>query len=291
MEAIKSIFTVECCTRPPRGEGTPSNEAVASLPMDVQCRADKGVRIVEIQYDELDEAVNVLARSYGGSAGKAPNSTLDWCIGPALREQWDNPQRKAYCDSVLMWLVNTTFLGGGVVLGVREGNEPRNEATAEERGRLLAVLLAVPPHAPFKSTEVGPTSLLFWRSCLATFAWGLPTDVEGARARFGEIVWPMERELHEKNAPDPHWFVWAVGVLPEAQGRGCARVLLDAVANIAKRDDVESYLEVGCEKNIAVFKKMGYEVVAEATSKGFDCDPSVHGNQPPLVMTALKKQP
>ena len=73
----------------------------------------------------------------------------------------------------------------------------------------------------------------------------------------------IESEFDEsrlKHVPGPHWYVPLLGVRPDAQGRGLSRAVLRPVFEAADRDRVPIYLETMTEANVAVYKKLGFEL-------------------------------
>jgi len=88
----------------------------------------------------------------------------------------------------------------------------------------------------------------------------LPKD---ARARFFEMMRFIDKN-HEELMPGPHWYLWALGVDPDAQGRGIGGALLRPVLDRADADGVSCYLETQTEANVAFYRSLGFEVVREA---------------------------
>lgn len=74
----------------------------------------------------------------------------------------------------------------------------------------------------------------------------------------------LTKDLHEKYAPMPHYYLFMLGVSPAAQGKGIGGLLLE---NMLKRIDHErmpAYLETQNGGNVEFYRKFGFEVVAEA---------------------------
>lgn len=88
----------------------------------------------------------------------------------------------------------------------------------------------------------------------------LPKD---ARARFFEMMRFIDKN-HEELMPGRHWYLWAVGVDPDARGRGIGGALLRPVLDRADADGVPCYLETQTEANVAFYRSLGFEVVREA---------------------------
>ncbi len=73
----------------------------------------------------------------------------------------------------------------------------------------------------------------------------------------------VSEKIRRKNAPDPHVYIWVLGVRPELQGKGYSRKLLAPLLKKADDDRVPCYLETFKTKNVAIYKRFGFEVVEE----------------------------
>ena len=70
--------------------------------------------------------------------------------------------------------------------------------------------------------------------------------------------------VHKRLAPFPHRFLQVIGVDPAYQGRGYAsRLLLPALAR-AGRDGLPCYLETLDEKDVAIYRHFGFEVIEQS---------------------------
>lgn len=59
----------------------------------------------------------------------------------------------------------------------------------------------------------------------------------------------------------PHWYLHLLGVRPEAQGKGLSRAVLRPMFDAADRDRAPIFLETATETNVAIYKRMGFEVL------------------------------
>ena len=75
----------------------------------------------------------------------------------------------------------------------------------------------------------------------------------------------MIDRLHVK---EPHWYVAVLGVLPERQGEGLGRALLDPALARADRDRLPTYLETSNERNLTFYGRFGFEVMQEVSIPG-----------------------
>jgi GNAT superfamily N-acetyltransferase len=60
-----------------------------------------------------------------------------------------------------------------------------------------------------------------------------------------------------------HAYLWFLGVAPAAQGHGVGSALLRAANARLDADAVPAYLETGTERNVALYRRHGYEVLSE----------------------------
>ena len=68
-------------------------------------------------------------------------------------------------------------------------------------------------------------------------------------------------QLRAKLAPEPHWYLWVIGVEPERQGRGLGGSLVEPMIVRADAERMPCYLETHKERNVAFYQKHGYNVV------------------------------
>jgi ribosomal protein S18 acetylase RimI-like enzyme len=87
----------------------------------------------------------------------------------------------------------------------------------------------------------------------------LPKD---ARARFFGMMRFIDAS-HKQLMPGRHWYLWVLGVAPEAQGRGIGCALLRPILDRADAEGVPCYLETDTEPNVAFYRKSGFEVIGE----------------------------
>jgi ribosomal protein S18 acetylase RimI-like enzyme len=76
--------------------------------------------------------------------------------------------------------------------------------------------------------------------------------------------------MHERFAPDLHWYLFLLGVDPTSQGAGFGRSLLQPVINKADTEHLPCYLETNNPAAVAFYRKNGFDVVAENQPKSTD---------------------
>ena len=88
-----------------------------------------------------------------------------------------------------------------------------------------------------------------------------------SRKRFLEMASVTDR-IRRERVPQPHWYLWALGVEPERQGQGIGRSLLTDGLARADADACPCYLETETEFNVAFYSRWGFIVVHEGEIAG-----------------------
>jgi ribosomal protein S18 acetylase RimI-like enzyme len=71
--------------------------------------------------------------------------------------------------------------------------------------------------------------------------------------------------LHRRVVPEPHWYLTVLGVDPDCQGRGIGGAILQPVLDYLDEERLPAFLETGLERNLAFYRRHGFEVGAEAS--------------------------
>ena len=69
--------------------------------------------------------------------------------------------------------------------------------------------------------------------------------------------------LHRKLLPDPHWYLQVIGVDPAYHGQGFSSRLLRPVLERIDRERMPCALETNIDKNVAIYRRFGFEVISE----------------------------
>ena len=75
-------------------------------------------------------------------------------------------------------------------------------------------------------------------------------------------------KIHKKTIKAPHQYLLFLGVDPKKHGRGFGKRLMSQLVKTAEEKNQPCYLETHHTKNIAFYKKYGFEVVSEDTVPG-----------------------
>ena len=69
--------------------------------------------------------------------------------------------------------------------------------------------------------------------------------------------------LHRAAAAEPHYYLFALGVHPDARGEGIGRQLTRGMFERADREGRPVYLETQDARNVRLYESLGFEVVVE----------------------------
>ncbi|HEY6078262.1 MAG TPA: GNAT family N-acetyltransferase, partial [Polyangiaceae bacterium] len=67
-------------------------------------------------------------------------------------------------------------------------------------------------------------------------------------------------EAHERLAPEPHFYLFLVGVDPERQGRGLGAQALTPTLQQCDRDGRQAFLETAQPSNVAFYERRGFRI-------------------------------
>jgi ribosomal protein S18 acetylase RimI-like enzyme len=74
--------------------------------------------------------------------------------------------------------------------------------------------------------------------------------------------------LHRRLVPYPHWYLQIIGVDPAYRGQGFSSRLLRPVLERIDRERMPCFLETNAGKNVAIYRRFGFEVVSEDKMPG-----------------------
>lgn len=70
-------------------------------------------------------------------------------------------------------------------------------------------------------------------------------------------------QVDKAHPHEPHWYLLAVGAAPEHQGKGHGSRVIREQLRRADSERIPAYLETGTEKNVAIYRNLGFEAVRE----------------------------
>ena len=127
------------------------------------------------------------------------------------------------------------------------------EGWAWEAGGGLGVMMLLPPGSAAREAELAAAA--------APRLAPLFPDGGARYDAFWAWAWSMLPE-------EPHWFLDQLAVEPDAQGRGIGGALLRHALGLADADGLPLCLETGAERNLGLYRRFGFRVVAEADAPG-----------------------
>jgi ribosomal protein S18 acetylase RimI-like enzyme len=68
---------------------------------------------------------------------------------------------------------------------------------------------------------------------------------------------------HKEAAPMPHYYLFALGVKPSAQGKGIGGILLKSMLKRIDQEKMPAYLETQKESNVSLYQRFGFKVAAQ----------------------------
>jgi ribosomal protein S18 acetylase RimI-like enzyme len=95
----------------------------------------------------------------------------------------------------------------------------------------------------------------------------VPLSILFRFARLGASrMWAYGRyvdRLHRKLTPYQHWYLQIIGVDPAYHGQGFSSRLLRPVLERIDRERMPCFLETNTERNVAIYRRFGFEVISE----------------------------
>jgi ribosomal protein S18 acetylase RimI-like enzyme len=76
------------------------------------------------------------------------------------------------------------------------------------------------------------------------------------------------RRLHHQYAPQPHWYLAAIGVDVGQQGRGIGSALMRPMLALADEAGLACWLDTHQEKNVRLYQRHGFEIAERAEVRG-----------------------
>jgi ribosomal protein S18 acetylase RimI-like enzyme len=147
---------------------------------------------------------------------------------------------------------------------------------AETTPGIDAVALWLPPGKDFG----------FWAMVKSGFA--LPRFAMSLPAQDRNRMMAVLRQLGERKKalmPDPHWYLAAIRVDPERQGKGLGSTLVQSGIRRANQENTSVYLETETEGNVGFYQHLGFKVIEQVTAAGLDLRVWLMMRRPPALRT------
>lgn len=250
--------------------------------------------LVQIHPDDTalrQEALAIAARSFAGTATTAPEGSLDWVLGPEVREKWDDPRRLELMTWLHRLVQQIAFYQGGFILGAK--------MPGSAEGKLGAALVCTPyPNGsdggckskalfcdivglficPGKNGIKDPSRI--YRKFGADDAMypdakakaNAKKGIEKRMSAAGDSIEEVRKRVMPPGIPYLH--VVVVAVDPSAQGQGLCSKLMRAANGYADERNWACYLETTGERNVEIYKRFGYEIAEEYSLRVPGGDPS-----------------
>jgi len=143
---------------------------------------------------------------------------------------------------------------------------------ARRHTRMIAMFtLMLRSHVPFGETYSTPdgVGVAVWAP---PGCWRLDLDVMAASVQgYASIFGPnlaraieVHATLEDNHPVNPaHWYLAALGTHPDWQGNGIGTALMQPVLARTDAEGLPAYLESSKERNIAYYRRLGFEVTGE----------------------------
>ncbi len=122
-----------------------------------------------------------------------------------------------------------------------------------------AVACALPPGSEW------PSEWAYVRSGALPLLWQLGFRNGYWFAQLGP-AFDAARRKHLRDRP--HWYLHLLGVRPEMQGKGLSRAVMQPIFAAADKNHVPVYLETLPEANVAIYRKMGFDLLGRSELPG-----------------------
>ncbi|KAF1921389.1 acyl-CoA N-acyltransferase [Ampelomyces quisqualis] len=153
--------------------------------------------------------------------------------------------------------------------------------------KILGCAMWMPPRAP-STAESWSLYLSYWRLWVNQIRMNLWYGRGGLDTK-RYWIWKA-RQAEAQNAlwvsDKGYYFCNIVTVLPEAQGKGVGRALMEEVLGLADRERVECYLESSRRvPNVAIYEKFGFELVKDMECRDGD------GEKDAIMLYCMMRKP
>jgi ribosomal protein S18 acetylase RimI-like enzyme len=99
----------------------------------------------------------------------------------------------------------------------------------------------------------------------------LPHYIKSAAHKPGSIMRGMKakRTMEKMHPTDrPHWYLSAIGVAPDHQGKGIGGALIRDMLGKADESGVPAFLETSNAENVPLYEHLGFQQIGQGTISG-----------------------
>jgi ribosomal protein S18 acetylase RimI-like enzyme len=107
----------------------------------------------------------------------------------------------------------------------------------------------------------------FWRQVRSGML-ALPWHFGVAGFRTLTLYGDLASQLHHDHAPMPHYYLAAIGVVPERQGQGLGGALMRPMLERADQQKVHCWLDTHKDENVRLYERHGFEVAQKIEPPG-----------------------
>jgi ribosomal protein S18 acetylase RimI-like enzyme len=124
-------------------------------------------------------------------------------------------------------------------------------------GAIEGVALWLPPNAKWTRENIEASGMHETASLIGNDAYQRYRDVVG-----------REWQARERDMTGACWYLFLLGVEPGCQRRGLGGALIRPVLERADKEQVACYLETENERNVAFYKKQGFDLIVNGEEAG-----------------------
>lgn len=238
----------------------------------------------------LEEASAILGRATAGTDTTDPEKCIEWMLGPSLKGKWNEPD----CDDTHAWLGKITLAPAFYFRKIAPASLTVVARASDGKIGAAMMCVSLPEQTCVKmcSCCLDPSGCWNFMRNFSMPPWRNRPSlkehrkfIEKRMAKMAEVVKP----LHHNAVSGTHWYLALVGVDPKYQGQGLGGKLVRSLSAQADADNVPCYLETTGLRNVAIYKKCGYEVAGEVAE--VVCDGDEQGSPTLSSFFAMVRQP
>lgn len=95
--------------------------------------------------------------------------------------------------------------------------------------------------------------------------WRLPMQLPNEAVERLTFYGDLNARYHVQFAPNPHWYLSAIGVSKTARGQGFGWRVAEPILRRADEDGVDCFLDTHDERNVTIYERWGFQVAEKIT--------------------------